>query len=262
MDKIKLQKLVNYLPQIPTLVTIFGGAWIFFQHQRTPMSIPDLLGWLIGLISLTAISMFVERVVVIRGIEKNVRETNEFLKIREGKASLDGILNTRQSLAPLEERLKHAKEIKITGGSLSRLSAEYMGFFEELAQEGCSLKFLLLHPECHAAEIVAKDIVYETHTAEAYKLAIISATENLKRLMVRFPSLVQIKTTDTFPTCSLFICDGGKLKGSLMVELYPIKVPTRKRLHLSMLKSREPNSFDFYNEQFEIMWSNGQDLNR
>jgi len=260
MDKKKLTKFYNSLTHLPTLVTIIGGAWIFFRHQETPMAIPDLLGWLIGLISLTATSMFIDRIIIIRNIEKNVTETNDFLKIKEGQVSLDNILNTRQFLAPLEERLRHAKEIKITGGSLSRLSSEYMGFFEELAQGGCSFKFLVLQPECVATEIVARDIVYETQTHEAYKSTIIGAIENLKSLMIKFPQRVQIRVTDIIPTCSLFICDGTKLKGSLMVELYPIKVPTRKRLHLSLLKSREPNSFEFYNEQFELMWQASQDL--
>jgi len=244
------------LPHIPTILTIVLGAYVVLKNQQKAYDTSALLGWVITLIGLMATALFTERVISIRKIEKNVVETNSFLKLKEGSPSLDSILRTRKQLPPLEERLKHTKEIRITGGSLFRLSSEYIGFFEDKAKEGCHLKFLLLNPNCTAAKLIAKNIVYEVENYEVYKNNINNALGNLKTLKNKFPEMVQIRISDFIPSYSLFICDPVKQEGNIMVELYTYGVPTRERPHLILLKSREPDWFKFFLKQFDNIWNN------
>ena len=163
-------------------------------------------------------------------------------------------------LPSLEERLKSAKDIKITGGSLTRLSSEYLGFFEEKAKDGCHFHFLLLDPNCLAAKLIADNVVYEVDNYEAYKSNIKNALGNLTTLKNSFPEKIHIKITDIMPSYSLLICDGDKPTGNMMVELYPFRVPTRQRPHIMLLKNREPDWFGFFNNQFNMIWKNQSNI--
>jgi hypothetical protein len=248
------------LSYIPTILTIVFGIYITLKNQQKAYDTSTLLGWIITLIGLLATSLLIERVITIRKIEKSVNETNNFLKLRDGLPSLDSILKNRQQLLPLEERLKYSKDIRITGGSLFRLSSEYIGFFEEKVKEGCRFKFLLLNPDCSAAKLIAENIVYEVDSYEVYKNNINNAIANLKALKTKFPEKIHIKITDFIPSYSLFICDPDNDQGNIMVELYTPAVTTRQRPHLILLKGREPGWFKFFCGQFESIWNNSSNI--
>lgn len=256
MGKKIWQITVGVLLNVPTVLTVFFAVFVVLKNQQTPYDTSALLGWVIGLIALLASALFLEKITNLRAIEKNVRETNNFLKLQEGTPSLDSILKNRQQLKPLEERLKHTKEVMITGGSLFRLTSEYLGFFEEKAKEGCSFKFLLLNPNCTAAKLLALNIVYEVDSFDAYKKNINNSLIALHGLKEKYPDLIQIKTTDFIPSFSLFICDPEKIEGSIMVELYTCDVSTRNRPHMILLKNRESGWFRFFNNQFKVIWDN------
>ena len=248
------EHILSWLLNIPTILTVCFGASIVYKNQQTPLDVATLLAWVIGLISLMATSMLIERFASLRKIEKNVIETNKFLKLREGLPSLDAIIKCRKDLEPLEDRLKHAKDIRITGGSLFRLSSEYIGFFEEKAKDGCKIKFLVLNPECLAAKLIAENIVYEADSIEVYKSHIKTALKNLKSLQLKFPDQILIKTSECVPSFGLLICDPDKTFGNIMVEFYTLAVPTRQRPHIILQKPREPQWFSFYFDQFNRIW--------
>jgi hypothetical protein len=165
------------------------------------------------------------------------------------------IFSDRKALPPLETRLQSAKEISIIGGSLFRLASEYLGYFEEKAQNGCAFKFLLLEPESEAARLVAEYVVYELGDNNTYNNQIKTSLFNLQRLKQRYSDLIEIRTYKFVPPLSLLIVDPKKEHGSIQVELYTHAVPTRDRAEFTLQASHEPYWYNFFLRQFEQMWN-------
>ena len=147
-----------------------------------------------------------------------------------------------------------SKEIIITGGSLFRLSSEYVGLFESLLKDGCNIKLLMLNPESNSAKLTAENIVYEIGDFESYKNHINSSLKNFGKLKEKYPENLSIRTSDFLPSFSLFGIDVTKPNGNIMVELYTHDVPTRERPHFNLLQQREPFWFEFFHKQFQKVW--------
>jgi len=241
---------------VPTILTVIIGAYVVIKNQQEPYGVSKLLEWTITILCLIATSMLIERFIRLKNIEKNVVETNEFMKLKEGKASLDEIIITRKDLQPLEERLKYTKNVQISGASLFRLTTEYMNLFEDKANEGCVFKFLLLDPNCEATKLVATNIVYEINDIVMNISNINNTINSLKQLQKKYPENIEIKTVDFLPAYSLIITDSHKESGVVRLELYTQLIPTRNRPQLVFYKSREPKWYDFFVNQFDIMWNN------
>lgn len=253
-----IKKFENFfyviLENIPTILTIVIGAFVVLKNQQEAYEISKLLGWIITILALMATSMLIERFGRLQKIEKNVTETNNFLKNQEGKASLDTILVNRKQVHSLELRLKYAKDIRISGASLFRLTTEYLGFLQEKAKEGCKFKFLLLDPNCEAAKLVATHIVYEVNDNQTYINNINTTISNLTLLKKKYPDNIEIKIADFIPSFSIFITDPEKEDGTIRVEIYTQAVPTRERPQLALSNNREPHWFKFFLNQFDEMW--------
>lgn len=247
------------IENVPALLTITIGAFVVVKNQQEPYETSKLLEWTITILCLIATSMLMERFFSLKDIEKNVKETNDFLKLKEGKASLDEILITRKDLEPLEERLKYTKDVKISGASLFRLINEYINLFEDKAKEGCNFKFIVLDPNCEATKLIAENIVYEISDIKTYINNINSTLNSLEKLKSKFPEKIEIKTVNFLPAYSLVITDSQKETGIVRLELYTQQVPTRNRPQLVLRKNREPNWFKFFTSQFDVMWNNPND---
>src|SRR6266498_4550383 len=144
----KAEKVISFLIEhLPLLVTMFFSAYIVSRSQFEAYDTNTLLLWVVSLLGLLATSILVERLSKLRRIENFVEAMHEHLLNQERKPSIDLILSDRKSLPPLESRMQSSREIMISGGSLFRLTSEYIGYFEQKAREGCRMKFLLVKPD-------------------------------------------------------------------------------------------------------------------
>jgi len=250
-----IQKVfLTVLEYIPISLTIFFSVFIAYKAQFTEMSTNSLLGWILGILAGLAVSILVDRFSKLKRIENQTNELTDLLKNKEGKTSIKEVLSTRRMLKPLEDRLQSSKEIIITGGSLFRLSSEYVGLFESLLKDGCNIKLLMLNPESNSAKLTAENIVYEIGDFESYKNHINSSLKNFGKLKEKYPENLSIRTSDFLPSFSLFGIDVTKPNGNIMVELYTHDVPTRERPHFNLLQQREPFWFEFFHKQFQKVW--------
>jgi hypothetical protein len=239
---------------IPITIAIIVTFYVIRMNQITKMSAEELLSSVLLILGLLAASILLERFGTLRSMAQMTKETHEYLNNNAMKPSVDLVVSDRKSLAPLETRLQPAKEIAITGGSLFRLANEYLGYFEHKAEEGCSLKFMLLHPESEASKLVAEYVVYEVKDYNIYDTQLITSLNNLYGLKQRYGALVEIRTYKSVPPFSLLICDPNKDYGSIMVELYTYKVPTRERPQFTLQRSRDPRWYSVFLQQFNQMW--------
>ncbi len=219
------------------------------------MTADELLLWIVSLLGLLATAILVEKLGKLRRIEHYAELTHDYLIKQGATPSLDTIFLDRKSLTPLEERLQFSKEVIFTGGSLFRISTEYLGFLEQKAQENCKLKFLLVEPQSESSRLVAQYVVYEINEPIAYDEQIKNSLKNLGKLQKKYENLVEIRVSQCVPPFGLLITDSIKDHGIVQVEIYTLAVPTRNRPEFTLLKRRDPYWHNFFLSQFEQMWN-------
>lgn len=252
-----LKSAIEYLP---IALTVFAGIFITLLHQFRPLSSEKLLGWILLILSLLATSILIDRFTRLNRIEKSTSDLKSILGDEGGGISVDRVLSTRKELHALESRLSGAKEIFILGGSLFRLTSEYLSFFEEKAKEKCLLRFLVVSPDSQAIKYIAKSIVYEVDDTRKYKNHVRTSLQNLKKLGLAYPEQVRIRLYDVVPSYSVLgSIELNEPESEMMIEFYTYKTPTRDRPHLILNKGRDQHWFSYFKEQFEELWGAGKD---
>lgn len=247
--------LAVILENLPTVTTIGFSTYIVARSQAIKITADELLLWIVSLLGLLATAILVEKLGKLRRIEHYTELTHDYLIKKGATPSLDTIFLDRKSLPPLEKRLQFSKEVIFTGGSLFRISTEYLGFLEQKAQEGCKLKFLLVEPRSESSRLVAQYVVYEINDPVAYDEQIKNSLINLRKLQQRYEKLVEIRVSQCVPPFGLLITDPTKAHGTVQVEMYTVAVPTRNRPEFTLLKERDPYWHSFFLSQFDQMWN-------
>lgn len=260
--KPKTEKILkSSIEYAPIIFTVGFGGYVTLQHQFQPFTDTQLLAWILAIISLLSTSILVDRFSRLNRIEKSTATILHSLS-NSGSLSIDSILATRKTLPALEERLSQSKKIYIAGGSLLRLTNEYLNFFESKAKANCSLKFLLLSPESEAVKFVAESIVYEINNHEQYRSSVQTSLDNLKKLQKSYPNQVEVRLYDIIPAFSILGSEVQRDEESeIMIEFYTYQTPTRERPHIILKKGSDPNWFLYFNNQFELLWKAGVETN-
>ncbi len=254
-----LEKVVTFiLENFFFLGTIVASIYIIVGSQTTSYTEKELLQWIISLLGLIALSLLIERMVKLDRINRKVNQI--WTSIEENPHSLDDIILNRESISKLEERLGSARVVSISGGSLGRLTSEYVHVIEQLAASGTNFRFLLVTPNSVASKMLAEHVVYEIESLDAYEQGITTSMNILSRIQENFPERIKIRTQDFTPPYSLFWVDKGKNRESIYVETYAYSVPTRERPVFHLRGSEEPKLFQFYTDQFEKAWSRSSDI--
>src|SRR5262249_1546252 len=148
-----------------------------------------LLQTTVGLLALVGTSLVVDRLVDGRTLRVRLNEFDGRLRevlqrSREIEAAgLDRLVIPQRDLPPPAARLIGSKRIFVSGGSLLRLINEYKRLFEELADAGCDLRFLMVDPECDAEDHLSRLVSYESHSVSNYRAQARDAAEGLQSLV-------------------------------------------------------------------------------
>lgn len=242
------------------MVTVVGSAGAAVAATYIPMSLLTLMQVVLALLALMGSTLLIEQMFTQR--ETNVRLelldqriSTALSSIPSGpESTLDGMLTTRQHLLPLEDRLRGAHRVSISGGSLARLANEYKGLFDELAEDGCGLRFLLTAPDSEAALILGRAVSYE-YSAEGYVIQVAESLKTLAEVRDAHPSKCEVKTCTAPPPFSVLWAEFGDIERDFMqVEIYTLATPTRKRPTLAIKRSRDPRLYSQFSAQFELLW--------
>lgn len=253
MSKFKkiLRSIFLLLVEYVTLFfTIISSAYIVITSQYIEYSRDDLLLWIISLLGLIATAIAAERYFTLGSIEKRIEAIQT--KIEGGGPSLDQLLFRRRDLSPLEDRLKDATSIIITGGSLARLSDEYYGFFEQKLKDGCKLEVILVRPNSEAANQLCLNTVYETSDIQIYNRKITESLSRFAELKQNFPQNVFIWLSELTPPYSIIGKNIEKEDAFIQVELYSYAVPTRERVEFTV-SANDVNTMSFFKNQIDIL---------
>jgi hypothetical protein len=244
----------------PAIVTVLGGATVAFTASVMKLSELQILQAVVALLALIGTSLLTERLVEGRSVHKQLSAIDDrlgqalkYASDVEG-AGLDTLIIHRRDLPALEERLHGARQVSISGGSLFRLANEYLALLEQLAQTGCKLQFLLTDPDTSAAETLGSAVVYESNDVHTYRAQIRSAIAVLSGLVSRYPGVCELKLCSIPPSFSLMVVE-RQHSSTILVELYPFKLPARDRPMFLLDKQRDPRLYRLFSSQYHAMWS-------
>lgn len=235
---------------ITLFFTIISSAYIVITSQYIKYSRDDLLFWIISLLGLIAMAIAAEKYFILGSMEKHIEVIQK--KIEGDEPSLDQLLFRRKDLDALEDRLRDATNIIITGGSLSRLSDEYYGFFEQKLKEGCKLEVILVRPNCEAANQLYLNTVYETTDIQTYNRKITESLNQFDKLKKSFPKSVFIRLSELTPPYSIIGKNIENEDAFIQVELYSYAVPTRDRVEFTVT-ANDVNTMSFFKKQIDIL---------
>jgi hypothetical protein len=252
--------LLAILGHAPTIVTVIGSAVLAVAASYVTFTQIQLLQAVIALLALIGTSLLTDKLIEGRGLRRQISEMDSRLTEALGyvhgldSAGLDRLITHRRNLPPLEQRLEGARRVAISGGSLFRLANEYRACFEHLAETGCKLRFLLTDPDTGAAEALGSAVVYESDNVDAYRNQIRSAVTGFLGLQSRYPNICEVRLFAIAPSFSVVLVEREN-SASVLVEIYPFRVPARDRPMLMVDRQRDPELYSFFAKQYESMWS-------
>jgi hypothetical protein len=244
----------------PAIITILGCAAVALTASIAHLSEIQLLQAVVALLALIGTSLLTERLIEGRRLRQDMSAIDERLDQVLGYAKhiqtggLDALVMRRRDLPALEERLNGAKRVCILGGSLYRLANEYRRLFEQLAEGGCKLRFVMTDPEAQAAELLSSAVVYESNDVKTYRTQMQAALSGLLSVASRFPDVCEIRLLAIAPPFSLVIVEKGDDVSTIQVELYPFKLPARDRPMFVLDSRRDPRLHGLFSSQYEAIW--------
>lgn len=247
----------------PSIITMAGGAALAFSAAVWELADHTLLQGMLVLLILIATSLLTERFIGARESGQRLAAMGAEVKslakaVERHGQGLDSLVIRRKDLTPLEDRLKGASRVSISGGSLVRLASEYKHTFEGLVAQGCHIRLLMVDPNHVATEQLHNSVVYEVIDVDEYRRQVRAAISGLGGLASTSGGKLDIRVSSFVPTYSIVAIDRHDGSGTLQVELYPFKLPARDRPTLIIHKERDPRLHEFFSKQFDEMW--GSDL--
>lgn len=244
--------IFQYLILLGTILAslYFIVTSIFIEYDNS-----ILLKIILSLLCSIALSIVTENFLTLRKIENTVEKIQE--KQMSIGGNIDELFIRRMDLNPLEERFKNSSNIFISGGSLSRLSDEYYGFFEQKLADNASLEVILVKPYSTAANMLCQNVVYETEDEKQYSQKI---TESLKRfinLKEKYNKNITIRLTENIPPYSIIALNLEKADAVMQVELYSYAVPTRERVEF-IINKKDSRMYNFFIKQIEMLQGNSE----
>lgn len=252
MKKIKryIGVIIEILFEHLTLLsTIIASVYILIDSQIREYSSATLLLWIISLLGLIATATASEKYYKLNKIQKGVESIQE--NINSSNFSLDEVFFTRKDLLTLEERMQNVKSIFLLGGSLARLADEYYALFEEKLKGNCRIEIIMVRPFTISAELLCKNVVYETGNKNLYNKKIEESLERFFLLKETFPQLIEIRLIESVPPFGIFATNLELDDANIQVELYSYAVPARER-RLFNISKKDEKIFSFFINQIDV----------
>jgi len=155
----------------------------------------------------------------------------------------------------LRDRLGNAESIDINGITLARTSNTYINEFNKCLAHGGSVRILIVDPKHPVLEAVANR--FNKHQdANKIRREIEQSLDNLETLFSsgRKNKSFQIRLSDAVPPFGIWLIDAGNKNAEIWAEIYSFRGNRDPALHL--LPNRDGEWFNFFQEQYEILWNN------
>ncbi|CAN0569296.1 unnamed protein product, partial [Laminaria digitata] len=165
------------------------------------------------------------------------------------------LLKTRKEIITPAEHAQHASEVCILAVHGTAAILFNRGFFEEKIKHGCSFRVILVDPQSPALVTFGK-MVDENKTPHEIEVTL----EVLEKMAEKAGASgsCEVRFLPVFLPFSMFAVDLSKRTGSMIVEYHPYRLAGDQRPHLHLKTIENPHWFEYYRQQFEKAWNDGE----
>lgn len=169
------------------------------------------------------------------------------------EVDLDKVLLDRQSYGPFREFIAGAKELWVYGPSAANVLRESTFVEREILDKGGAVKILIQNPKSEAAMGILKKVLDPNHDL-AHD---IQGSLYTLHSMEKFPKM-EYRLLGYSPGFSLTVVDPDLKSGRLVVEFFGFRNDRiGDRMHITIERHQSPYWFEFWENQFRIMWESG-----
>jgi len=240
-----LDYIFDYAPIVMTVIVAAGAS---LYGIRSGLQTNELLQLMLLILALLATSFLIDRFRVIKNIERKID------KINGGGSDAQSFFIDH--LPCLNKRIKDAKSISISGITLARTSSTFFDTFDKAIKSGVDIRLQLVNPENKALDVITQRFQKHQNVANL-KRESYHALDNFSPLVANKETKgnLTLKLVNIAPPYGIWIIDENTSNAEIWVELYSFRDSPEPTFHL--LPSRDGKWFDYFQNQFELMWKTG-----
>lgn len=246
MNKATVTKyLMLFVDYGPIILTILLGVFVAVLNSHQPLSVQQLMSWILILLLLLATSQLIDRFRVLRAIEDKTERIRSILGKRHS------LLRNKNDRKDLQDIGGHAKTIDVLAWSARGLFADNENFWNQKVDEGCKIRVIIVDVESEAA-----NVIYENSENKEIKNDIRHTINRIGRLKKNHRNQkVELRKTTWVSPYSMIIVDKKKSKGILQLAINPAHLPTPSEPQYLVIDSQNDSpKFGFFINQFEGLW--------
>lgn len=239
-DLFKPENIITLIGIIVAVVLAYSGI----KNNNTAQTLNGIVTVLAALATAQLISGFSAP-----KTKKSIEHIEHLLQEPYTSFMTRGQLDT---ISPFERLLERGQDILIVGTSLLGTVGPRRKFFKALAQNGASLRFLLMDPEASFIEAAAC----------SHGVSIDSLRNDISATLSHLNSLVgsvgnggsiQYRLLTTMPNMSFVMVDGNKTNGEIRCELYLYQTDITER-PVFRLTPADETVYQRYKDSLERLW--------
>lgn len=213
-----------------------------------------LLSLIFGAVCLLIVASFIERRIKLDNILSQQQELS--MQMREFAPPCIRFKNRSGFEESFEDFLEDAKRVDIFGVSLMPVITTHWRCLSAKIKGRCKLRFLLVDPNCPAANTAMSSVEDTLYLRPNVKEDIQNSIRRLEPLLEM--GNAELRFTSFAPSFGLLITDPGKPNGKTQVELYAYGISPGDRPHFVITQAYEP-WYDFFTQQFERLWESARE---
>ena len=263
MKQGRLGKFLSMLLEIAdwtlSTVPILIGAilYIMYKTEPAPQQVPDLsrlLAGILGLLFFIGVNNLWDKLKRLRRIEDLSVETYTLVKNKIiDRVRADEFFH---SSGPTKEFFLHAKSICISGITLGQTTRELTDIIGQCIVNGAHVRIILI--DYQSDEVLNQIMLRSFGSPDTGHYAkLIGGTSGLIRIIGDVPNAsgtLEIGYLPFVPSFGIKLKDPLAENGAAFVEIYHHN--SRKSTpDFELTASRDPYWFEFYKDQFELMWN-------
>lgn len=241
-----LEAVLDYMPVI---ITVLFAAVVSLVAGSSQTPTDELLQWTLAVLALMATTQLIDRFRILRNLDERLERLET--RNRESMSATDFFMSERPNL---QERLRRARSIAISGVTLARTSVSLWAILRERLEQRVPIRIMALDPE-HPASEIATYRMQRLRNPARIQSEVKHSLENFASLCEHRPELRESLELRVLPYAipyGIWIIDSGSARAEVWVEIYSFRDALEPTFHL--LPHRDAEWFTLFETQFEKMW--------
>jgi len=255
MAKKFLQWVWSNFDQTSDILSVIGATYLFFKYLwwEPKPSASELSAGILAILSILAISGFVEKKSRLTRMENLISEGNALLENKViNRVKADEFFKRGRKVT--EDFFSLANTIYISGITLGNTTRQFAYILGERLKAGAKIKIILLEPD-HSA-LKQLDLRSWGETSPEYYKKRLEGTIDLIEIIGCTPGAkgtLEIGLLPYVPSIGIIMIEPGTSQGEAYINIYHHN-SAEPSPSFQLGKDIDPHWFNFFQEQFDLMW--------